>query len=1189
MAGRMAPSGNRSVKDGGIPFRNRLQVRLVGGFLLLAFIPVVLVGFFAYQRAKDGFEKQVAHATASIGHQVTSRVSTAIDVADSQLAIWTTQYDTRNVPRVYGQTFVIYQHLQKRFRSFLKSQQDVLPIFHHILAVKPSVRAEEARRAKEAQEALDAQEAQAGDATGGSGDAADDDDSSSGAQVLKALAEATLPTKMGTQAGGAAQPEKPEPTVSAALVLFADEESLESKEIYPTMWRSSEEGFELDERYEWGSAAKLGERLGGSPFDGEKQVIAIARDYLDVDEEQVALVGLLAWSEIERLVGETSVGADTLETLAQHNDTYVVLTDDDGNVLGGTAPAGSMNREIAAALLADLKEGQATGRKDIDGIGDAIIALETNAAVGLNVLTFKNATLAMAPIVQLRNANVAAGFIVLVMIFALGIYLSGRLTAPVQRLVEATHLAAAGNLDHSIAVSTNDEIGQLAGSFNVMIGRLRQSFSLLEEQNEELRRLDKLKDEFLANTSHELRTPIHGVIGLLNGVLDGAYGPVEDRVRGILEMTVTSGRRLATLVNSILDFSAAKKNEETLNVSEVDVRRLVERELYPIWAGFNQPKGLALAVEVDDDLPSIDADEEKLRQVLMNLMSNAIKFTKQGNVTLRMTTLREGDTPLGIHLEVEDTGIGMPKEDLNAIFEPFRQLEGGAAREFSGTGLGLAIVKGHVERHGGRIVVESELGKGSRFFIDLPLKAGETVEFDRLAKAAPTRVEMSADLNVAPSSEPSSTTPVEPSRPPPSREAAKAEAPPVGSKASTSLEQPSWKVHAAKDLSNVRKGNGELVWVVDDEPVNIEIIRAQLEMANYSCRSFLSAVEALEALEDDAELPGVCLLDLMMPKMTGYEFCAHLKADPRFAPIPVVMLSAKNQLVDKIYGLNVGAIDYLTKPFERDELLTKIRVFLDLRIGQRMREELEVASAVQGMLVPASPFEGPNIELSTRLEACTEIGGDWVSIMHRPDNAATAAIVADVSGHGAPAALVTALIHGYFAAVQDQLWAKDGNDWFEAVSACLSRLSRSILDSTGGKLTATLSLLCFDHVSKKARWLSAGHPSPLIVTPKNGKNTVAALGLPPSHLLGVPDVPLFSWCEQQLHSGQVFMLYSDGILEGTNKSRRMYGQKRLSRVLSQVNGESPSEVIERVLTDFRGFIGGTETDDDVTLVVGRVR
>ncbi|MBF0290448.1 MAG: HAMP domain-containing histidine kinase [SAR324 cluster bacterium] len=233
--------------------------------------------------------------------------------------------------------------------------------------------------------------------------------------------------------------------------------------------------------------------------------------------------------------------------------------------------------------------------------------------------------------------------------------------------------------------------------------------------NERLLQVDKLKDEFLANTSHELKTPLHGIIGLAESLIDGAAGAPTEKMRANISMIVSSGKRLAHLINDILDFSTLKTKAMEIQRKPVDLKALTDVVLI-----LNQPmtvgKNLVLKNEFVPGIPPVEGDENRLQQVMYNLIGNAVKFTESGSVTV---TAKQHDAVLIV--SVTDTGIGISKDKFETIFHSFEQADNSIARDYSGVGLGLNITKQLVELHGGKIWVESELGKGSSFRMTLPI------------------------------------------------------------------------------------------------------------------------------------------------------------------------------------------------------------------------------------------------------------------------------------------------------------------------------------------------------------------------------------------------------------------------------------------------------------------------------------
>ncbi|RKZ44952.1 MAG: guanylate cyclase, partial [Gammaproteobacteria bacterium] len=274
-----------------------------------------------------------------------------------------------------------------------------------------------------------------------------------------------------------------------------------------------------------------------------------------------------------------------------------------------------------------------------------------------------------------------------------------------------------GQWQQMIRVERQDEVGELANSFSRMTTQLQELFTTLEDKNTELQRLDGLKDDFLANTSHELRTPLNGIIGIAGSLIDGSTGQLSPHTCSELSMIVASGQRLSNLVNDILDFSKQKYEQIELELKPVDMRKIAD-----IVFRFCQPlvgqKDLQLANAIANDLPLANADENRVQQILHNLVGNAIKFTERGRIEIS-AQLPVSNNQLVII--VSDTGVGIPANKTGQIFESYEQLGDSSTSQNGGTGLGLAVTKQLVHLHEGEIWVESTVGVGSRFIFTLPI------------------------------------------------------------------------------------------------------------------------------------------------------------------------------------------------------------------------------------------------------------------------------------------------------------------------------------------------------------------------------------------------------------------------------------------------------------------------------------
>lgn len=412
--------------------------------------------------------------------------------------------------------------------------------------------------------------------------------------------------------------------------------------------------------------------------------------------------------------------------------------------------------------------------------------------------------------------------------------------------------------------------------------RSRQKSKKLEQERtlvKRLKQVDLLKDQFLANTSHELRTPLNGIIGLTESLKDGVAGKLSHRAVENLDMIANSGKRLSYLINDILDFSKLKNKDLVLAIRPVDIYVIVNVVL-KLSEPLTKDKNLKFINSVPKDIPLVEADENRLQQILHNLLGNAIKFTEKGTITI---DAKEKNGMVSI--AVSDTGIGIPEAKFEGIFKSFEQADGNIEREYGGTGLGLSVTKQLVELHKGSIDVASKVGKGSTFTFTLPKsnKKRETMskpESISHEKMVPVKADITDKNDLS-------------------------------------------------DIGPISENTLLHILIVDDEPVNRRVLENHLTVAGYKVTEAHSGKEALDLI-DTRTMFDLVLLDIMMPGMSGYEVCQTLRKKYMASELPIVLLTAKNRVSDLVIGFNVGANDYLTKPFSKNELLSRIKTHLNL-------------------------------------------------------------------------------------------------------------------------------------------------------------------------------------------------------------------------------------------------------------------
>jgi signal transduction histidine kinase len=357
-----------------------------------------------------------------------------------------------------------------------------------------------------------------------------------------------------------------------------------------------------------------------------------------------------------------------------------------------------------------------------------------------NALLVMASTVAVAGLLYLTGGGTDPGAalgVALIIVFGLlaAVYLAGTAARPIENLAHAADEVIRGNLDVPVPAASADEIGRLGTAFRTLVGnvaRSRAEFEVyrqgledkvrarterLEALNRELQEANRLKSEFLATVSHELRTPLHVILGYCEMLADGVAGPLNDEQQQLLDAIQRYSRVQFDLVTNVLDFSRLTSGKVSLHVERfameavlADVQKLFARLL---------PEGVQLNLRVAPNVPPLETDRVKLQEIVRNLVDNAVKFTSQGTISVRA----EAEPTAGwMSIEVQDTGPGIPPEELPHIFEAFRQVGEANTRSTAGVGLGLSIVKQLVEVLGGTASVSSRLGEGALFRVELPCR-----------------------------------------------------------------------------------------------------------------------------------------------------------------------------------------------------------------------------------------------------------------------------------------------------------------------------------------------------------------------------------------------------------------------------------------------------------------------------------
>ncbi len=656
----------------------------------------------------------------------------------------------------------------------------------------------------------------------------------------------------------------------------------------------------------------------------------------------------------------------------------------------------------------------------------------------------------------------------------------------------------------------------------------------LQQANRQLIAMDQLKDEFLANTSHELRTPLNGIIGLTESMGDGSMGELSDNHKYNLKLIESSARRLSNLVNDILDFAKMKNSDIEIMQQSIDIYSMVDHVLI-LSRTLTGSRPITLYNKIDYNLPPALGDENRLQQILYNLVGNAIKFTKEGTVEVSAEIMLIRGREM-IAISVKDSGIGIPDDKLDIIFNSFEQGDGSTEREYGGTGLGLAITKKLVELHGGTINVVSKTGKGSSFTFTIPVSENHEINTQRIV-----------------------------------------------AKLEYDLDNINFNQLNQNDERVSLNGNTSFnILIVDDDPVNLQVLRNHFMPYKYNVTEASNGIEALELIME-CDKPDLVLLDVMMPRLSGYEVCREIRKKYTPNELPVIMLTAKRLIQDLIQGFESGANDYLVKPFDKRELLARVNTMLRLKQAMQdhkelvlMEQELDIAMKVQKGVLTEKDFYSSlnnfNIEVSY-IPHNKKVGGDYYNV-EVLDNGAVSVMVADATGHGIQAALFTMQID----IVNNQSLKLVDPD------KRLYYINNFSYHNLKGKNIFT-SFLC-NITSEEILYASAGHPDQILLHHDTGE---VELLNKPGRLIGFINDSRYEPGRIAFKSGDILILFTDGIIEETDSRDMEFGYERLIQLLKKLveknyHKKSLEHFHRQIIEAITEHSGSSDFDDDLTIV-----
>ena len=699
-----------------------------------------------------------------------------------------------------------------------------------------------------------------------------------------------------------------------------------------------------------------------------------------------------------------------------------------------------------------------------------------------------------------------------------------------------TVLKSSGFIQHTDLTENILPAGMLLQSF-IFSFSLNENVLLYQKEKAQaqkrailnLKKSDAIKNEFLAKTSHEIKTPLHGILGISESILNKNDEPLSPNVLGSLNIINASARRLLYLINDILDVTRLNNEDLRLIKKCIHLPDLLNIVL-PLIKESVSNKNITIINRISEKFPAVYCDDNRIQQVFINLLSNAIKFTPSGRIVIHGAMFNE--THAIIH--IRDTGIGIEQKNQDKIFRIFEQIDSGLSKKYSGMGLGLNITKQLIELHSGEIFVSSKPGKGSRFSFTLPLCNDSLVQEVTYAENSLKQIQ------------------------------------PVPQEVN--------ETRLNMKLEHIVTTNSDdpHLFIVDDEPLNIEILVRILGKLKYQITKVNSGKECLALLSTLPRKPDLILLDIMMPEMSGFEVVKKIRENYNLYDMPVILITALNDVNNIKLGFECGANDYIPKPFHSDELIARIGTLIKLKkaiINHNellyLKKDMEMAVKLQDSILPDNTPLIKNIECSFTYIPMTQIGGDYYDYMILSENK-IGFIIADVSGHGMAAALVASMIKILYTGLHNEA---------ENPSRLLQTLNNKLYNKTGTAFL-TAFYLYLDLGKKEMVYSNAGHPYSIYYNKEKGtisrlKTTGGAIGFQKNINPGQMSM--------EISNGDRLVLYTDGLTEAYEQIGYDSGEDHLIQLIQDGLSLTPNEAAKLILDDY--YLNIKTPHDDVTMII----
>lgn len=717
---------------------------------------------------------------------------------------------------------------------------------------------------------------------------------------------------------------------------------------------------------------------------------------------------------------------------------------------------------------------------------------------------------------------------IIIIAYIAALLFSYKFSKPIEIIVDSLRKFDEGSTSIKIPIQTQkDEIGRLSTTIQHLLDMVNLEIKELTRTNMELLRLHKLKDDFLASVSYEIKFPLESITQLSHSIIHSCSTDTTYNILPSLNMIANSALRLSYMIDDILDFTRLKNNDIVLNKKIVDISGVINFVISILQPSI-QSKQITVDSITKEDARYVYADEQRLQQILLNIIGNAVKYSQKGTVSI--VTQKHNDSTLAI--VVQDCAGGFPEQLIHSI-EDFGFDSQSKETPYGGLGLGLVISKKLMELHNGTISIESIPDKGTKVALHFPFdEASINKELDG--------IKLYTEYTLKPT-------------------------------ANGTLYQ----------TSQTETSRG-FIYIIDDDPINVKILHDMLTDAGYYVK-FSHEDSELFSIIDRGKPPDIILLDTILPGISAFQVCEKLRNQYSLYELPVIIITSKHRTQEIVTAFRIGANDYLSKPFNKDELLARISNLIALKKSVEehnefimIKHELRLAHEIHGSVVIQDIPKIKNINIAHAYIPTREMGGDFYDVI-KIDEDKTGIMIADVTGHGIPAALVCAMLKMSF--INNKEHAKHPAHLLTALN---KDLSNNIKDNY---ITAAYALV--DTKNRIVTVSSAGHWSPLLIKSNGSIYDKWPKGFP----IGWIEDCKYEESTTTYMAGDKFLFYTDGIIEVRNPYNKIFSFERLEDYILHNHLTEPQSFINGLIDSLYIWGEMEKSDsfyDDVTIILAEL-